>query len=73
MIGYSLPESDFGMRAFLGTVVRKSGVEVLVVDIDARTPDRYRQLLRSSSINDSFACDGEAVAKFSKGYCRGTV
>ena len=73
VIGYSLPECDFGMRAFLGTVIQKSGVEVLVVDIDAHTPERYRQLLRSSNINRSFACPGEPLQQFARVYCRDEI
>ena len=73
VIGYSLPPSDFGMRAFLSTVVGDSAVEVFVVDPDAEIADRYRQLLPWCSINEAFLGGGDPAARFARAYCRGEV
>lgn len=73
VIGYSLPQSDLGMRAFLGTVVRKSGCEIFVVDKDASVPERYRDLLRSSEIKGVFVCRDEPVRKLAAAYCEGEI
>ena len=73
VIGYSLPESDLGMRAFLGTVVRIEGVEVFVIDTNENVLGRYRDLLRWSNINREFIGGREPVAMFATSYCAGEV
>ena len=73
VIGYSLPQSDLGMRAFLGTVVRKRGCEIFVVDKDSSVPERYGELLQSSKINGTFVCQDEPARKLAAAYCAGDV
>ena len=55
VIGYSLPESDLGMRLFLATIRQNPTVKIFVVDVDSSLPDRYSAFLRLP-IEDKFVC-----------------
>lgn len=73
VIGYSLPQSDLGMRSFLATVAGKGKKEVFVVDTDAGIPSHYRDLLGSSEIVDTFAGKEDSVPRFASDYCEGDI
>ena len=68
VIGYSLPLSDLGMRAFLATTLHAPSTEVFIVDPCADVAQRFRDLLGSSRVIDRFVSARDPVAQFAAAY-----
>jgi hypothetical protein len=55
-IGYSLPETDLAMQFFLQSRAPKEPIDLVIVNRDSKTVDRYRRLLGSSfEVSQPFA------------------
>ena len=68
VIGYSLPESDLGMRFFLQSQQPDDRVPVYIVDVDVDVVDRYRQLLPDQNVIGNFSGSQSAVEAFADQY-----
>ena len=68
VMGYSLPDSDIGMRLFLINNQPRSQTPVYVIDTDAEVVARYEHLLPKLQIKSEFAHTQNPVEEFSKHY-----
>lgn len=68
VMGYSLPDSDIGMRLFLINNQPRPQTPVYVIDTDAEVVARYEHLLPKLQIKAEFAHTQNPVEKFSKHY-----
>ena len=68
VIGYSLPESDLGMRFFLQSQQPDDQISIHIVDRDADAVARYRQLLPRQNVVGDFSGSETAVADFASRY-----
>ena len=73
VIGYSLPKSDLGMRAFLRENLSDSRVEsIYVINSDSSIVGRFQEQLEPCRIDGRFAKDGrEVVKEWVEAYRRG--
>ena len=68
IIGYSLPQSDLGMRFFLQSQQPDNQACVYIVDRDDGVVDSYRQLLPRQNVIGEFSGSETAVADFVSRY-----
>ena len=70
VIGYSLPDSDVGMRLFLTGNQPTARTPFYVIDTNAEVTKRYESILPKMQIREEFARDQNPVEEFSKQYPR---
>ena len=70
VIGYSLPDSDLGMRLFLSNNQPIPRVPMYIIDINPNTASRYKGCLQSLEILDEFSKMENPVEEFVENYHR---
>ena len=70
VIGYSLPNSDIGMRLFLSNNLPISPITAYIVDRDSKVPSRYKEWLPNLIVNCDYAKGLNPVVKFVQHYSK---
>ena len=70
VIGYSLPDSDVGMRLFMTDNQPSLGSPLYVIDTNAEVTKRYESVLPSMQIREEFAQNQNPVEVFCERYPR---
>ena len=68
VIGYSLPDSDLGMRLFLSQNQPIPQVPVYIIDINPKIALRYKGCLQSLDILNKFSKTEKPVEEFVENY-----